>query len=74
MIQEQCINTINDGLSFLSAKIKALNSCNLTSINIHCEYFFRDFLNLLLDLKLVNTNSLKQNSPAIDLGDEEKKI
>jgi len=74
MIHEQYINTITDGLTFLSIKLKALNSCNLTSINIHSEYFFRDFLNLLLDLKLVNTSSLKQNAPAIDLEDEEKKI
>ena len=67
-------NFIEDSLILLSHKIKNQNSVNLTSLNIHCENLFRDFLNCLFDYNLVNSNEIEQNAAAIDLGDIKNKI
>lgn len=50
------------------------NKKNLYDINIHCEEFFCEFLNILFDLDLKNLNELEMNFPAVDLGDEENEI
>lgn len=58
----------------MRARIENADSINLMDINIHSENFYRDFLNLLLDLDLKNINIVEKNAAAIDLGDEIKKI
>lgn len=61
-------------LSLLRVKVELSNPINLTDVNIYSENFYRDFLHLLYGYKLQNINIIEQNSTAIDLGDEEKKV
>lgn len=68
------INSINERLSFLKSKVETSSKINLYDINIHSEYFYKDFLNLLYGYQLVNINILEKNSAAIDLGDKKRKI
>lgn len=68
------MDEIDRDLSILQNYIEIKNKKNLYDININCEDFFCDFLNILFDLNLVNLNELDMNFPAIDLGDEENEI
>ena len=56
-------------LSILQYYIENSNAMGEYDINTHCEEFFREFLNILFDLELVNLNKIKVNFPAVDLGD-----
>ena len=74
MNSEKLINEINQLLSILRSQIELSGSLNLLSINVHCENFYRDLLNELYDLKLINSNFSEQNSASIDLLDLNSKI
>lgn len=74
MNSEKLINEINQLISILRSQVELSGSLNLLSINVHCENFYRDLLNELYDLKLVNTNFSDQNSASIDLLDIQSKI
>jgi len=54
--------------------VKSLGKLNLHDINVHSENFFRDFLNELRSLQLVNANDLRPNEAGIDLVDFSQKI
>lgn len=68
------IDDIIHMLSMLRSKVELSGTLNLLSINIHCENFYRDLLNTLYDINLVNSNFSEQNSASIDLIDIEAKI
>lgn len=53
------------GISVLTAYLHYNNRINYSDINILCEGFMRDLLNILFDLKLRNPN--QHNSPGYDL-------
>ena len=60
-----------DKLILLERKVEILGSLNLRDINLDCENFYRDLLNLLFDLKLENSNVIKANHDTFDLYDNE---
>ena len=43
----------------LERKVEMLGALNLRDINIDCENFYRDLLNLLYNLNLENSNFFK---------------
>lgn len=68
------IGQIIDELTSITDKIKNRAKLGLTDIHIHLEDFYKDILNITLDLNLKNLNQERINSPGLDLGDEAKKI
>lgn len=64
-----CINGITRCLGWLASNVRIQNSVNLTSENLHAEYFYRDFLNAVYSVNLTNANQLVSNSPGLDLID-----
>ena len=72
--RDNSLRTIIRWLSFLRTQVELSNSLNLQDINVVAENFFRDFLNLLYGYELKNANRDKQNTPAIDLFDDERGI
>ncbi|WP_163381376.1 SMEK domain-containing protein [Cyclobacterium sp. SYSU L10401] len=61
-------------LGFIRNTVELSSSISLYDNNIFSENFYRDFLNLLFNYKLVNINIQEKNSAAIDLGDLENRI
>lgn len=61
-------------LNILASEIKSRSKLNLLDMNIHAEFFFRDFLNLLYGYELRNINISSQNYEGIDLLDESNHI
>jgi hypothetical protein len=68
------IGQIVDELTSITDKIKNRAKLGLTDIHIHLENFYRDILNISLDLRLKNLNQDRNNSPGLDLGDKAKGI
>lgn len=68
------IGQIIDELTSITDKIKNRAKLGLTDIHIHLEDFYKDILNITLDVNLKNLNQERINSPGLDLGDETKKI
>ena len=61
-------------LSAVAAEVGNRCSLNLTDIAIHCENLFKDLLNAVYEFDLVNVNAKTINAPAIDLGDDARRI
>lgn len=74
MNREKYLQYINEKLSVLTYQIENYNSVNISSLNIHSEYFFCELFNLIFKLKLNNTNFECSNYVAIDLADEVNKV
>ncbi|MGE8004237.1 ABC-three component system protein [Lysinibacillus sp. NPDC093216] len=74
MNRSKHFDDIMERITVLFLKIETNGTLNLLHFNIHAEPFFRDFLNKLLNLNLINANNLSQNIEAIDLIDEENKV
>lgn len=68
------IGQIIDEFSALAEQAKLRNRLGLSDISVFSENFFRDVINTIDDLQLVNTNEDRANEPGVDLGDEFKKI
>lgn len=68
------ITLINNYVERLITQVKLNNSVGLTDINSAAEDFFADLLNLVFGTNLVNLNLEKLNFPAIDLGDDKKRV
>jgi hypothetical protein len=74
MRREYLIGEIETHLTRLRVSISHRNSLNLQDLNIHAEFFFRDFLNLAYDRNYKNTNFNTKNAAGIDLGDQDARI
>lgn len=74
MNSEKLINEVSQLISILRSQVELSGSLNLLSINVHCENFYRDLLNELYNLNLVNSNFSDQNSASIDLIDIQAKV
>ena len=74
MNRKMCFDFIESRLSILVYEIKRRGRLNLLDMNIHSEYFFRDFLNLLYGYDFKNMNTISQNCEGIDLFDETNHI
>ncbi|MGX9714862.1 SMEK domain-containing protein [Janthinobacterium lividum] len=61
-------------LSVLRYIVKSKSKRKHYDLNKSAENFFREFLNLAFDYKLINLNDVTENHAAIDLGDIEQKI
>lgn len=68
------IGQIIDELSQIAREVEIRNRIGLTDLNRYLENFFKEILNVVLDLKLENLNSERSNCPGIDLGDRAKSI
>ena len=65
---------IEEKLHALSNRIVSRGKVNLLNLNIHSEFFFADFLNLLYGYNFRNLNDSKHNVEAIDIVDIENRI
>ena len=74
MNRKMYFDFIERQLSILVYEIKRRGRLNLLDMNIHSEYFFRDFLNLLYGYDFKNMNTISQNYGGIDLFDETNHI
>lgn len=68
------INQIQESLLLISRSIEQCGMLNLNDAAILAEYSFKDLLNLIYDLNLINANGVRRNMPGIDLIDEQNKI
>ena len=68
------IGEIIDELANIANQVDIRTKLNLLELNIHLENFFREVLNILLDIRLQNLNNERSNAPGLDLGDPSKKI
>lgn len=67
-------NYIDEKLTVLSYRIRQRGKLNLLELNIHCENFFAELFNIVLNYELVNMNAKKQNNEGADLLDIKNKI
>lgn len=68
------IEQISIYLHAFAGSVKSLGRLNLHDTNVHSENFFRDFINKLRGLNLVNANDLWRNEAGIDLVDFNRKV
>ena len=67
-------NFIEEKLTLLSGRIEQRGKLNILDYHLHSENFYRSFMNILFDWRLVNMNVIKHNAEAIDLIDKNNKI
>lgn len=60
-------------IELIDNSIKASKDAGLLDASIKHEYTIKNILNIVYDLKIINTNDIKSNYPGIDLVDEENK-
>lgn len=70
LVSAQTFEDILLKLSVLRYIFKSRSKRGRYDLNKQAENFFRDILNLIEDLDLVNLNETLSNAPAIDLGDK----
>ncbi len=68
------IGKIIDDLARLMSQIELRNKVGLLDLTKVSEDFFKEVLNIVYDLNLVNLNKERVNEPGIDLGDSANKI
>lgn len=71
--REESLTHIVDGIAWLASQAKLRGTIHLFDSHIVVQDFFGHLFNELYDLQLVVTDNIRQNFPAIDLGDETKK-
>ncbi|KQO18049.1 ABC-three component system protein [Paenibacillus sp. Leaf72] len=64
---------VTEKIEVLSYRIKSNGKLNILNLNIHAEFFYRDFCRSMFDMQLENANILDQNAEAIDLIDQVNK-
>jgi len=67
--REFLIKEINAELSILRYRIESLSRSNMHDLNIICEHYIKEILNIIFDWRLINSNEKNQNNTAIDLED-----
>lgn len=68
------IGKIIDDLSTLDYQISARNKLGQFDLTKVCEDFFKEVLNCVYGISLLNLNRERNNNPGLDLGDERAKI
>lgn len=61
---------IEEKLNILASRIETRGQLNILNLHLHSEEFYKGFLNLLFNWRLVNLNTIEHNAAAIDLVDE----
>lgn len=64
-------NYVLDQLTHLERKVEISVSLNRTDLNLDCEDFYRELLNLLYGLNLKNSNHTNPNQDTFDLCDDD---
>lgn len=67
-------NYIEKKLNTHAIRINSRGKFNILDFNIHSEYFYLNFFNMLYNWNLKSLNSVTQNVEAIDLIDDSKRI
>ncbi|MDR6434326.1 SMEK domain-containing protein [Brucella pseudogrignonensis] len=70
----QLVNQAHYYLSVIKALIETNRTVYLTDINKRAEDFYREVLNIVVGLDLININIEEPNAAAIDLGDKKARI
>lgn len=65
---------IEEKLNVLSYRVNARGKLNILDLNLHCENFYLELLNLIYGLSLQNLNTVRQNVEGIDLIDDVNKL
>ena len=73
VIRDDELREISDYLGKITHQVELRNCIQLYDINTVAEEFYKELLNLVFDLNLVNLNAAEPNTKAIDLGDKAKK-
>jgi|GEM_PF-6067507 Tfp pilus assembly protein PilF len=68
------IKAIGLKITWIAANLEAENSQGRTDVNLACEDFFCQILNVINDSQLKNLNKERKNYPGIDLGDSDSKV
>jgi hypothetical protein len=68
------IGKIVDNIAGLKYQVQTRNKLGMFDLTKFTEDFFKEALNTIYDLDLINLNADHSNNPGIDLGDEAKKI
>ncbi|MDO3627606.1 SMEK domain-containing protein [Mucilaginibacter sp. BT774] len=68
------IGKIVDDIASLKYQVQTRNKLGMFDLTKFTEDFFKETLNTIYDLDLINLNADRSNNPGIDLGDEGKKI
>lgn len=68
------IGKIVDDIAGLKYQVQTRNKMNIYELNTYVESFFRETLNTVYGLSLVNLNADRINNPGIDLGDATAQI
>lgn len=63
------IGEIIDELANIANQVDNRCKLGLTDLNKYLEDFFKEILNILLDIRLENLNNERSNAPGLDLGD-----
>ena len=74
MKRESNIKNCSEKLYKLCDEVNRLNNLNYYDINISCENFYMNLLNLVYSWNLRNINHETNNATAIDLYDDENKV
>lgn len=72
-LREKYLSNIQEKLYLLGNKVETFSSLNMLNDNINCEKLYCSLLNLIFDLKLVPSSSIRVNFDSIDLIDESNK-
>lgn len=67
-------NYIEEKLNVLSCRVNSRGKLNILDLNLYCENFYMDLLNLVYGLCLQNLNTFSQNVEGIDLIDNVNKL
>jgi hypothetical protein len=68
------IGFILDELTSIAHQVDTRCSLGLTDINRFLEDFFKEIINAIEGINLVNLNSTRSNTPGLDLGDQAARI
>src|SRR5947209_1495937 len=71
--REEALKTVTDGIAWIAKEAELRGTNHLFDSHIILQEVFRCLLNEMHDLRLVVTDNICQNFPAIDLGDETNK-
>lgn len=74
MNRSSYFNYIEEKLNLLSYRVNSRGKLNILDLNLHCENFYMDLLNLVYGLCLENMNTFSQNVEGIDLIDNVNKL
>lgn len=74
MERSKYFDLIEEKINLLATRINSRGRLNVLNLNLHCEIFYAQLVNILYNWNLSNANHQHQNIEAIDLIDYDQKI